>query len=46
MPILNANNNIIDFSSDNNNSNSFKFKQQITGQTGTGVQKMLKLWFH
>ena len=28
------NNNIIDFPANKNNSASFKFKQQITGQTG------------
>ena len=32
--ILNDNGNVIDFPSDNNNSISFKFKHQITGQTG------------
>ena len=32
-PALDANDNIIDFSVNTNNSISFKFKQQITGQT-------------
>ena len=33
-PALDANSNIIGFPANNNNSNPFKFKQQITGQTG------------
>ena len=33
-PALDANDNIIDFSADNNNSISLKFKQQVTRQTG------------
>ena len=33
-PALDANDNIIDFSADNNNSISLKFKQQVTGQKG------------
>ena len=33
------NGNIIDFPAYNNNSNSVKFKQQITGQTGNGGTK-------
>ena len=40
-PALNNNGDIIDFP-ENNNIRSFKFKQQITGQTGTLAQKMLK----
>ena len=36
---LDNNNNIIDFSADNNNSASFKFKQRITGQTGNNSTK-------
>ena len=32
-PVLDANNNIIDFPANNNNSNAFKCKHQITGQT-------------
>ena len=38
-PALDHNNNIINFSCNNNNSISFKFKQQITGQTGNGGTK-------
>ena len=34
------NGDIIDFPADNNNSNSIKFKQQITGQTGNGGTKI------
>ena len=41
-PALHNNWNIIDFPDDNNNSASFKFKQKITGQTGTVAQKMPK----
>ena len=36
----NKNKYITDFSADNNNSNSFKFKQQITGQTRDNGTKM------
>ena len=40
-PALNNKNKYItDFSADNNNSNSFKFKQQITGQTRDNGTKM------
>ena len=35
-PALYNNNNIIDFSANNNNSISFKFKRQIRGQIGNG----------
>ena len=35
-PALDSNNNIIDFPADNNNSKSFKFKQQIIRKTGNG----------
>ena len=35
-PGLGSNGNIIDFSDDNNNCASFKFKQKITGKTGNG----------
>ena len=46
-PALDSNNNITDFPANNNNSVSFKFKQQITGQTGNGgtngVEKMVPL---
>ena len=41
-PALNANGEVIDFPSNNNNSVSFKFKQQITGQTGNGGTKDVK----
>ena len=33
-PVLDGNNNITDFLADNNNSISFKFKEELTGQTG------------
>ena len=36
----NKNKYITDFSADNNNSNSFKFKQQITGQIRDNGTKM------
>ena len=36
---LGANDNIIDFPADNNNSILFKFKQKITGKTGNGGTK-------
>ena len=42
-PALDNNNNIIDFPADNNNSASFKFKQQITGQTGNGGAKGVEI---
>ena len=35
-PALEANNKIIDFPANNNNSASFRFKQQIIGQTRNG----------
>ena len=35
-PAIYANNNIIDFPANKNNSISFRFKQQITGQTRNG----------
>ena len=35
-PALDNNDNTVDFNDDNNNSASFKFKQKITGETGTG----------
>ena len=41
-PVLNANGEVIDFPANNNNSVSFKFKQQITGQTGNGATKDVK----
>ena len=42
-PALSNNDNIIDFPANNNNSNSFKFKQQITGQTGNGGTKDVEI---
>ena len=48
-PALDNNGNIIYFPADNNNSASFKFKQQITGETENGgaidVEKMFPLKF-
>ena len=38
-PALDNNNDIIDFPANNNNSTSFKFKKQITGQTGNSGTK-------
>ena len=40
---LDNNNNIIDFPANNNNSASFKFKQQIIGQTGNGGAKDVEI---
>ena len=40
---LDSNGNIIDFSADNNNSTSFKFKQEKTGQTGNRGTKDVEL---
>ena len=46
-PVLENNNNFIDFLANNNNSILFNFKQQITGQTGNcgikGVEIMVPL---
>ena len=42
-PALDNNGNIIDFSDDNNNSASFKFKQKITGQTGNDDTKAVEI---
>ena len=42
-PALEDNNNIIDFPANNNKSTSFKFKQQITGQTGNGNTKDVEI---
>ena len=42
-PALDGNNNIIDFPADNNNSSSFKFKQQITRQPGNGDTKDVEI---
>ena len=41
-PALNANGEVIDFTANNNNSASLKFKQQITGQIGNSGTIMLK----
>ena len=41
-PAIDGNGNI-DFPADNNNSNSFKFKQQITGKTGNGGTKNVEV---
>ena len=40
---LNANGEIIDFSANNNNSASFKFKQQLTGRKGNGGTKDVEI---
>ena len=42
-PALGHNGNITDFPANNNNSDSFKFKQQITEQTGKGSTKNVKI---
>ena len=42
-PALDGNDNIIDFPANNNDSNLFKFKQQITGETGKGGTKDVKI---
>ena len=42
-PALDNNDNIIDFSANNNNSISFNFKQQITGQIGNGSTKDVEI---
>ena len=42
-PASNNNGDIVDFPGNNNNSNSFKFKQQITGQTGNGGTKNVEI---
>ena len=42
-PALDNNNNIIDFPANKNNSISFKFKQQITEQTGNGSAKDVEI---
>ena len=41
--VLDANANIVDFPADNNNSNWFKLKQQITGKTGNGGTKNVEI---
>ena len=40
---LDSNGNIIDFSADNNNSTSFKFKQEKAGQTGNRCPNDVKI---
>ena len=40
---LDGNNKSLDFPANNNNSASFKFKQQITGQTGNGRTKYVEI---
>ena len=42
-PALDNNGNIIDFPANNNNSASFKFKQEITWQTGNGGTKDVEI---
>ena len=42
-PALSNNRNITDFPNDSNNSISFEFKQQITGQTGETNEIMVPL---
>ena len=42
-PALNNNSNITDFPDDNSNSASSKFKQRITGQTGSGGTKDVEI---
>ena len=42
-PALDANGNMIDFLANNSNCNWFKFKQQITGQTGDGATKDVEI---
>ena len=38
-----ANDSVIDFPADNNNSDSFKFRQQITGKTRNGGTKNVEI---
>ena len=45
-PFLNDYGAIADFSADNNNSTSFKFKTKVAGTTEIMVQKILKLQYH
>ena len=42
-PALDSNDEITYFPANNNNSNLFRFKQQITGQTGNGSTKDLEI---
>ena len=44
-PALNANKEVIDFPADNNNSASFKFKQQITAQIGRAGTNYFSMLF-
>ena len=41
-PFINDNGAIADFTADNNNSTSFKFKTKITSRTGNDVTKKVK----
>ena len=41
-PALDNNDNIADFTDDNNNTDLFKFEEKVKGQTGKLVQRMLK----
>ena len=43
MTPLSTKGEVIDFPANNNNSVSFKFKQQIIGQTGSGSSKDVKV---
>ena len=45
-PSLNNDDNIVDFTSANHNSNLFKFKQKITDQTGADSRKNVTIWCH
>ena len=42
-PVLDGNNNITDFLADNNNSISFKFKEELTGQTGNNGRRDVEM---
>ena len=42
-PVLDDNNNIFDFPTNNNNRISFKFKQQLKGQPGNGGTKDVEI---
>ena len=42
-PAINDNGDIIDFPANNNNSNSFEFKHQITEQTGNGGKENVEI---
>ena len=45
-PAIKSNGEIIDFPANNNNSASFKFKQQITGQTRNQSTKDVEIMLH